>query len=314
MDGLGFVRGDHLALGQGCFLPHADLLGMVEARLNELIFRHPELKSYLPRLQDVDLLYTFNGGDKFMLLVSTEKRAHLPARGMEMNLSPYLELVVDGRLGDLESGCIDISEAPIAKQLFQMTQFTDGFCAVGVFPAHQYDDDSKIRKQSASISVAERMITWAQKRRYAMENSRIFLSHKGANKPLIEKVDQALRLLGLKTWFDRDDLAAGDALVRGVDNAFAQCSAAVFFLSGQFADAGVIQREIDRALHEQAMRTDGFKVIPIVLSQHGGSDERVPEPMKTLVWKTVDDIDIVPTILKALPAATKAQIKYTPLK
>ena len=147
-----------------------------------------------------------------------------------------------------------------------------------------------------------------------MENSRIFLSHKGANKPLIDKVDQALRLLGLRTWFDRDDLAAGDPLVRGVDNAFAECSTAVFFLSGQFADAGVIQREIDRAIHEQAMRVDGFRVIPIVLAQHGGSDDRVPNPLKTLVWKTVDDIDIVPTILRALPDSVKAEIKYSPPK
>ena len=77
-----------------------------------------------------------------------------------------------------------------------------------------------------------------------MKNSRIFLSPKGANRPLIDKVDQALRLLGLKTWFDRDDLNACDTLVRGVDNALAECSAAVFFLSGQFADEGVIQCEI----------------------------------------------------------------------
>ena len=112
----------------------------------------------------------------------------------------------------------------------------------------------------------------------------------------------------------RDDLAAGDALVRGVDNAFVGCSAAVFFLSGQFADAGVIQREIDRAIHEQAMRPDGFRIIPIVLAQHDGSDDKVPAPLKTLVWKTVDDIDVVPTILKALPESVKAQIKYTPHK
>lgn len=62
------------------------------------------------------------------------------------------------------------------------------------------------------------------------------------------------------------------------------------------------------------MRADGFRVISIVLAQHGGSDDRVPAPLKTLVWKTVDDIDIVPTILMALPESTKAQIKYTPYK
>jgi hypothetical protein len=120
--------------------------------------------------------------------------------------------------------------------------------------------------------------------------------------------------LGLKTWFDRDDLAAGETLVRSIDNAFAECSAAVFFLSGQFADAGVIRREIDRAIHEHALRADGFRVIPIVLAQHGGSDDKVPAALNTLAWKTVDDIDIVPTILKALPESVKAQIKYTPHK
>lgn len=60
------------------------------------------------------------------------------------------------------------------------------------------------------------------------------------------------------------------------------------------------------------MRVDGFRVIPIVLAQHGGSDDRVPNPLKTLDWKTVKDIDIVPTILRALPDSVKAQIKYNP--
>jgi hypothetical protein len=42
-----------------------------------------------------------------------------------------------------------------------------------------------------------------------------------------------------------------DSLLRGVDNAFTECSAAVFFLSGQFVDNGVIRREVDRAIREK---------------------------------------------------------------
>jgi hypothetical protein len=312
MDGLGFVRGDHISIADGCFLPHADLLGQVQARLHELVSKHPELKNYVPNMMDVDLFFTWDG-DKFMLLVSPEKRGHLPARGMETKHLPKLREEGRDVLGTLKEFA-DISEMQTTKEMFQAMQFTEGFGAAGIFPAGTYDDTSKAKKEAAGFAVAQLMIAWAEKRRHNMENSRIFLSHKGANKPLIDKVDQALRLLGLRTWFDRDDLAAGDTLVRGVDNAFVGCSAAVFFLSGEFVDAGVIQREIDRAIHEQAMRADGFRVIPIVLAQHGGSDERVPAPLKTLVWKTVDDIDIVSTILKALPDAVKAQIKYTPHK
>lgn len=312
MDGLGFVRGDHLSIAEGCFLPRADLLGLIQARLHELIFKYPELKNYVPNMMDVDLFFTWDG-DKFMLLISPEKRGHLPARGMETKHLPKLRAEGRDVLGCVED-FVDISELQTTKEMFREMQFTEGFGAAGIFTAETYDDTSKATKKDAGLAVAQLLIAWAQKRRHAMDNSRIFLSHKGANKPLIDKVDQTLRLLGLKTWFDRDDLAAGDPLVRGVDNAFAECSAAVFFLSGQFADAGVIQREIDRAIHEQAMRADGFRVIPIVLAQHGGSDDRVPAPLKTLVWKTVNDIDILPTILKALPESVKAQIKYTPHK
>ena len=313
MDGLDFVRGDHLLIADGCYLPYADLLGLVQARLHELIYNNPEVKDYVPDLLSVDIFVTWED-DKFMLFISPEKRAHLPTRGMETKHLEKLRGEGKFTLLQMPPGYHDISDADFIKSLFGGMKFAEGFAAIGTFPSTTYDDESKAKKQTAGLAIAQLMIDWAQKRRHAMENSRIFLSHKGANKPLIDKVDQALRLLGLKTWFDRDDLAAGDPLVRRVDNAFVECSAAVFFLSGQFTDAGVIQREIDRAIHEQATRVDGFRVIPIVLAQHGGSDDRVPNPLKTLVWKTVDDIDIVPTILRALPDSVKAQIKYNPPK
>jgi hypothetical protein len=309
MDGLGFVRGDHLSIADGCYLPYADLLGLVQARLHELVFNDPDVKGYIPSLLDVDIFVTWEG-EKFMLFISPEKRAHLPVRGMETKHLEKLRSEGIFTLQQMPPGYHDISDTDFIKSLFKEMKFAEGFAAIGTFPAEIYDDDSKAKKHAASVAVAELIMNWSKKRRHIVENSRIFLSHKGANKPLIEKVDQALRLLGLKTWFDRDDLAAGDSLLRGVDNAFAECSAAVFFLSGQFADNGVIQREVDRAIHEQAMRATGFRVIPIVLAQHGGSDERVPNPLRTLVWKTVDDIDIVPTILKALPDFVKKQIKY----
>jgi len=312
MDGLRFVRSDHLVIFEGCYLPHADLLGIVHARLHELVFENPGIKNYVPDMMDVDLFFTWDE-DRFILLISPEKRAHLPARGMQTKHLPKLR--ESGRnVFESFDKFADISDVKFTKEIFQELHFAEGFGAVGAFPAGTYDDDAKVQKEAAGLAIAQLVVAWAQKRKLAMENSRIFLSHKGANKPLIEKVDKALRLLGLRTWFDRDDLAAGDPLLRGVDNAFAGCSAAVFFLSDQFVDAGVIRREIDRAVHEQAMRENGFRIIPIVLLQHGGSDAKVPDLLQTLVWKTVDDVDIVPTILKALPDFVKAQIKYTSYK
>ena len=312
MDGLQFVRESYLSIAEGCYLPRAELLGQIESRLHELLFRHPQLKPYVPNLIDVDLFLSWDD-DKFLLFISPEKRAHLPARGMETKHLPAQREKGNDYLAGIE-GFADISALEKVKQSFVQLGFTPGFAAAGIFPADIYTDEAKAAKAKAGEEVAKLIAGWAQARRHNMENSRIFLSHKGINKPLVEKIDRALRMLNVKTWFDRDDLAAGDTLVRGVDTAVSSCSAAVFFISSDYVDAGVIQKEIDRAIHEAAMRKDSFRIIPLVLAQHGGKDANVPAPLQTLVWKTVDDVDIVPSILRALPDSMQRQVKYEPLK
>jgi len=106
MDGLDFVRGDHLSIAEGCYLPRADLLGLVQARLHELVYQNPDVKAYVPNLLDVDLFVTWDG-DKFMLLVSAAKRGHLPARGMETKHLPKLREAGNDVLGALP-GFVDI--------------------------------------------------------------------------------------------------------------------------------------------------------------------------------------------------------------
>jgi len=312
MEGIQFVREDHLSIAEGCYLPRADLLGYVQSRLHEMSFRHHELKQYIPHLLDVDLFISWDE-ERFFLFISPEKRAHLPTRGMETKHLALQREAGRDHFHDI-NGFVDISQLEAVKQGFAQLGFAAGFAAAGTFPAGSYTEEAKAAKAKAGEEVASLIQNWAQARRRDMENSRIFLSHKGINKPLVEKIDRALRMLNLKTWFDRDDLAAGDTLVRGVDNAFGGCAAAVFFISSDYVDAGVIRKEIDRAVHEAAVRNDSFRIIPLVLAQHGGSDEHVPDPLKTLVWKTVDDVEIVPTILRALPASVQGTIRYEPPK
>lgn len=308
MEGIRFVRDAHMSIAEGCYLPEADLLWYVQDRLYQITFLHPELKPYVPHLPDVDLFVSWDG-DKFLLFVSAEKRAPLPTRGMETSHLPAQRQARQDLLRNLH-GFTEIGDLDAVKQSFERLGFVAGFAVAGTFPAGSYTEEAKVAKAVAGEEVAKLVQNWAEERRREMENSRIFLSHRGINKPLIGKVDRALRLLNLKTWFDRDDLAAGDSLVRGVDNAFSSCAAAVFFISGEYADAGVIRKEIDRAVHEAAMRGELFRIIPLVLFQHGGSDDRVPSPLQTLVWKTVDDVEIVPTILRALPATVQSQVRY----
>ncbi len=102
----------------------------------------------------------------------------------------------------------------------------------------------------------------------------------------------------------------------GQNRALADLADYFFTLSslGDYAEVGVIKKEVDRAIHEAGMRGDGFRIIPIVLAQHGGSDDRVPDVLRTLVWKTEDDVEIVPTILRALPATVQRLVRYAPPK
>ena len=308
MIGIQFIRENHMEIAEGMYLPRTDLLGYLSKNLHSVVHQNPNLKPYLPDLLTVDIFIMWDG-DKFMLFISTEARAHLPTRGMETKHLPAQREAGIDLLGNFNSFA-EISNSPYAGQTFEQIGFKPGFAAIGTFPASSYDSDSKAAKELAGQALAKLMQAWAERRRLRVENSRIFLSHKGVNKPFVTKVDAALRMIGLRTWFDQDDLAAGDTLVRGVDSAFADCSAAVFFISSDYVDSGVIGKEIDRAIHEAAIRNDSFRIIPLVLAQHGGTDDRVPRPLKTLVWKTVQDIDVVPTILRSLPPDIQSMIRY----
>ena len=93
---------------------------------------------------DVDLFFTWDG-DKFILLVSPEKRGHLPARGMETKHLPKLRVEGHDVLGSMEDFA-DISEVRTTKEMFPAMQFTEGFGAAGIFPVGLYNDTSKAKK------------------------------------------------------------------------------------------------------------------------------------------------------------------------
>jgi hypothetical protein len=178
MDGLGFVRGDHFTIGDGCYLPYADLLGLVQARLHELIYNSPDVKNYVPNLLDVDVFVMWKD-DRFVLLISPDKRAHLPTRGMMGTHREELNAAGQIWFQQMPAGFHDISSLTAIKGVFKEIKFLEGFAALGTFPSGTYDDESKAKKHAASVNVAQLLITWAKDRKHAMENSRVFLSHKG---------------------------------------------------------------------------------------------------------------------------------------
>lgn len=307
MDGLRFVRGEHLSIAEGVYLPSAAIPELIWKHLTERTPKH--LRAYTPDLLNCDFFYVYDDvASLYGIFISQTASKSLPTWGSKKDFfSPHiaqgLSFIGEGQ------DCIEITGQRLSNEVFSSFEFNPGIGLIGRFSSG-YDAETKAEQLRLTHCAAELIWAWAERERHKVESARIFLSHKGVNKPLVEKIDAALCTLNLKPWLDKHDLPVGTPLVRGVDDAFSNCCAAVFFVSGDFVDAGVIGQEIDRALHENALRPEGFKVIPLVLRQHGGIDAHVPKPLQKLKWETVDDIEILPTILKALPASVQTTIKY----
>lgn len=132
--------------------------------------------------------------------------------------------------------------------------------------------------------------------------TKIFLSHKGANKPLVRNFDSTLRLLGFNTWLDEDAMPAGVELHRGILQGFKDSCAAVFFITPEFRDENYLANEINYAVTEKMEKGDRFAIITLVFEDQDGNSGLVPELLKPYVWKEPkNDLEALREIVKALP-------------
>jgi hypothetical protein len=130
---------------------------------------------------------------------------------------------------------------------------------------------------------------------------KIFLSHKGCDKPLIRQFGNALRTMGFDPWLDEDALVAGENLERGLLRGFKDSCAAVFFVTPNFEDERFLASEVDYAIAEKREKGDRFAIITIVLRDDGQGGQ-VPELLKRYVWKEPETpLEALDEILRALP-------------
>ena len=135
-----------------------------------------------------------------------------------------------------------------------------------------------------------------------VKKMKIFLSHKGADKPMVRKYKQTLEVLGFDVWLDEDALPAGTTLPKGILQGFKDSCAAIFFITPNYKDEGFLETEVNYAITEKMQKGDRFAVVTLVFSDDDGKTGEVPELLKTYVWKQpYDDLEAVQEIIKALP-------------
>ena len=138
-------------------------------------------------------------------------------------------------------------------------------------------------------------------RAQGMTPIKIFLSHKGADKPKVRNFRKTLDLLGFSPWLDEDSMRAGTELERGILKGFNESCAAVFFITPNFKDESFLSTEVNYAIAEKRRKGDRFAIITIVFDA-AASRANVPDLLRQYVWKEpVDDLEALREIVAALP-------------
>jgi hypothetical protein len=132
---------------------------------------------------------------------------------------------------------------------------------------------------------------------------RIFLSHKGANKPTVRLYYRALKGAGFRPWLDEEDMPAGTNPDRGIRQGFKVSCAVVFFLTLDFKDEKFLKDEINYAKEEERQKGDRFAIISLIVPEPGKAGEpAVPDLLRQYIWIREDNhLSSFAKVLEALP-------------
>jgi TIR domain len=128
--------------------------------------------------------------------------------------------------------------------------------------------------------------------------SKIFLSHKSFDKPLVQRYYLALKSLGFDPWLDQPNMPAGSNLERELLRGFQESCAAVFFITENFTDEKYLATEIEYAVIEKRKKEKKFAIITLRYPKASA----VPDLLVRYVYKDVsNDLEGFNAVLTALP-------------
>jgi hypothetical protein len=131
--------------------------------------------------------------------------------------------------------------------------------------------------------------------------TKIFLSHKSADKPMVRRFYAVLKSIGFDPWLDEEEMPAGTEPHRGMKEGFDLSCAAVFFLTPKYKDDRFLRSEINYAKDEKIKKGDRFAIISIVLTKNKSKVE-IPELLKEFIYTYAKtELDALREILRALP-------------
>jgi hypothetical protein len=138
------------------------------------------------------------------------------------------------------------------------------------------------------------------------EAKKVFLSHKGVDKGMVNDFKETLKLVGYDPWIDEDAMPAGTPLERGILQGMKDSCGAVFFITPSFKDEGYLQTEINYAIQEKRDKGERFAIVTLQFDENGKLGE-IPDLLRPFVWKKPKThLEAFREILRALPIAPGA--------
>lgn len=130
------------------------------------------------------------------------------------------------------------------------------------------------------------------------KETRIFLSHKSVDKPIVLRYYNALKELGFEPWLDQPDMPAGTNLERGILDGFEKSCAAIFFITENFKDEKYLATEVDYAIAQKRKKGKKFSIITLRYP----NSSPVPGLLTPYIYKDVqNDLEGFYEVARALP-------------
>lgn len=300
-----YTRAKHF--GNGIYLPYSDLIADIAFNLDNLLSSNPNLARNITAIPNRDIILV--KGNKISLLVlSSIAYRHLPLfQTHEWN--DFLNIDEDMFVQNHPSVTQD-SLVLEANNLHEM--LSKKYSVINplliMFPSvFQPSKDSIEEKVRSNITykIAESILnleTQNYEEKQRMEkNTEVFLSHKSTDKLLVREIARTLTAIGYSPWLDEDKMKAGANLERSILNGFENSCSAVFFITPNFEDQGYLATEIDYAIAEKRDKGDQFVIITLLIPDDKGNYGEVPKLLKSYVWKEIQPIEVIRTIVEALP-------------
>jgi hypothetical protein len=106
----------------------------------------------------------------------------------------------------------------------------------------------------------------------------VFLSHSSTARPVVERVAQELREMGLEPWFYEQDISPGRSIPRELNEALARADYFLLFWSGAALNSRWVQAEFDAAFFERADK-ESVLIVPLLLD-----DTELPPLLKPISY------------------------------